>query len=246
VEPHYEKGLAMSTNAFPWIVLAFLWSGIGAFAQEVPADLISYPELIVHNATVVTMDDRDTVAEAVAIRDGRFLAVGTSASVLRLAGPKTQVIDAKQQTVLPGFVNTHIHPNRQVLRTYFEEFPPDVQQLLRSSGRVRTSRDKQDALAQIANAARSEKGPWVRVSGERTDLVLHDLRLADLDKVVPDRPLLISLSGWWGIINTKALEELKKRYPDPPGLVTMAPDAAAVPSHAARSRSAPSCRRRCR
>jgi predicted amidohydrolase YtcJ len=228
----------MSTNAFSWIVLAFLCSGTGAFAQGVPAELISYPELIVHNATVITMDARDTVAEAVAIRDGRFLAVGTSASVLRLAGPKTQVIDAKQQTILPGLINTHIHPNRQVLRTYFEEFPPDVQQLLRSSGRIRTSRDKQDALAQIANAARSEKGPWVRVSGERTDLVLHDLRLADLDKVVPDRPLLISLSGWWGIINTKALEELKKRYPDPPGLVTMAPDAAAVPSHAARSRSA--------
>lgn len=228
----------MSTKAFSWIVLAFLWSGTGAFAQQVPAELVSYPELIVHNAAVITMDGADTVAEAVAIRDGRFLAVGTNASVLRLAGPKTQVIDAKQQTVLPGLVNTHIHPNRQVLRTYFEEFPPDVQNILRSSGRIRASRDKQDALAQIANAARSEKGPWVRVSGERTDLVLHDLRLADLDAVVPDRPLLISLSGWWGIINTKALEELKKRYPDPPGLVTMAPDAAAVPSHAARSRSA--------
>jgi predicted amidohydrolase YtcJ len=50
---------------------------------------------------------------------------------------------------------------------------------------------------------------------------------------VPDKPLLITLSGWWGIINTKALEELKKRYPEPTGLVRMAPDEAAVPSHAA-------------
>jgi predicted amidohydrolase YtcJ len=219
------------------VILGVLWSTAAAFAQQIPSELVSYPELIVHNARVVTMDERDTVAQAVAIRDGKFLSVGANDAIMRLAGPRTQVIDAKGQTVLPGLVNTHIHPNRQVLRTYFDEFPPDVQNILRSSGRIRESRDKQDALAQIANAARSEKGPWVRVSGERTDLVLHDLRLADLDKVVPDRPLLISLSGWWGIINSKALAELEKRYPNPPGLVTMAPDAAARPSHAARARS---------
>ena len=191
-----------------------------------------------HNATVVTMDAKDTVAQAVAIRDGRILAVGTNAAVLRLAGPATRSVDAKGQTVFPGFVNTHIHPNRSVMSVYFDQFPDDVKNMLRSSGRITKPRDKADALAQLANAARNEKGPWVKVGGSRTDLVLHDLRIADLDKAVPDKPLLITLSGWWGIINSKALVELKKRYPDPTGLVTMAPDAAAVPSHAAKAAAA--------
>ena len=222
------------------------WITIGAFslstfsattsAQQVPPELINYPELIVHNATVLTLDGTDTVAQAVAVRDGKFLAVGTNESILRLAGPDTRQIDAKGQTVLPGIVNTHIHPNRQALRVYFDEFPEEVQNILRSSGRIREPRDKADAIAQIENAARNEKGPWVKLSGSRTDLVLHDLRIADLDGAVPDRPLLISLSGWWGIINSKALAELRERYPNPPGLVTMAPEDAAVPDHAAAAR----------
>ena len=107
--------------------------------------------------------------------------------------------------------------------------------MLRASGRLTKPRDKADALAQIANAARAEKGAWVKIGGQRTDLVLHELRIADLDAAVPDKPLLITLSGWWGIINSKALAELKKRYPEPTGLVTMAPDDAAVPKHAAKT-----------
>lgn len=226
----------MHKTILRWVILGVFGFSATAAAQQVPAELVTYPELIVHNATVLTLDGKDTVAEAVAVRDGRFLAVGSNASVLRLAGPNTRKIDAKGQTVLPGIINTHIHPNRQALRVYFDEFPPEVQNLLRSSGRVTKPRDKQDALAQISNAARSEKGPWVKISGSRTDLVLHDLRLADLDAAVPDKPLLISLSGWWGLINSKALAELKKRYPEPTGLVTMAPEDAAVPSHAAAAR----------
>ncbi len=229
----------MHNKMFSWVTLAvFVFSSFNttAFAQQVPAELISYPELIVHNANVLTLDAKDTVAQAVAIRDGKFLAVGTNAAMLRLAGPNTRKLDVKGQTVMPGIVNTHIHPNRQVLNVYFDEFPADVQNMLRPSGRVQKPRDKADALAQIANAARSEKGKWVKIGGSRTDLVLHEVRIADLDSVVPDKPLLITLSGWWGIINTKALEELKKRYPEPTGLVTMAPDDAAVPKHAASSR----------
>ena len=222
------------------------WVTVGAFgfstlsptiiAQQVPPELIKYPELIVHNGTVLTLDAKDTVAQAVAIRDGKFLSVGTNDAVLKLAGPNTRRIDAKGQTIMPGIVNTHIHPNRQTLNVYFDQFPEEVQNELRSSGRVTKPRDKADALAQISNAARSEKGKWVKVSGQRTDLVLHELRIADLDAAVPDKPLLITLSGWWGIINTKALTELKRRYPEVTGLVTMAPDDAAVPDHAAASR----------
>lgn len=228
----------MHKKILSWIsIAAFSFNSLGTtvLAQQVPPELIMYPELIVHNANVLTLDAKDTVAQAVAIREGKFLAVGTNAAIMRLAGPKTQKIDAKGQTVMPGIVNTHIHPNRSVMSVYFEQFPEDVQVMLRASGRLTKPRDKADALAQIANAARAEKGKWVKIGGQRTDLVLHELRIADLDQAVPDKPLLITLSGWWGIINTKALEELKKRYPEPTGLVTTAPDDAAVPKHASKT-----------
>ena len=208
----------MHKKILSWITIGvFSFSSLGTtvIAQQVPPELITYPELIVHNANVLTLDAKDTVAQAVAIRDGKFLAVGTNAAIMRLAGPKTQKIDAKGQTVMPGIVNTHIHPNRSVMSQYFEQFPPEVQTMLRASGRLTKPRDKADALAQIANAARAEKGAWVKIGGQRTDLVLHELRIADLDQAVPDKPLLITLSGWWGIINSKALAELKKRYPEP-------------------------------
>ena len=229
----------MHKKILTWVIVAafgFNSFGTTAIAQQVPQELVKYPELIVHNATVLTLDAKNTVAQAVAVRDGKFLAVGTNAAIMRLAGPNTTRIDAKGQTVMPGIVNTHIHPNRSVMSQYFEEFPPEIQTMLRASGRLTKPRDKADALAQISNAARNEKGAWVRLGGQRTDLVLHELRIDDLDKAVPDKPLLITLSGWWGIINSKALAELKKRYPEPTGLVTMAPDDAAVPKHAASAR----------
>ncbi len=200
------------------VALALCWFTIGAFAQ-VPAELIQYPELILHNATVLTVDDQDTVAQAVAVRDGTFLAVGSNAEVLRLAGPETRKIDLEGQTVIPGIINTHIHPNKDSVPAYFKEVPPDVQQMLRASGRIQDPRDKADVLAQIQEIARRETGPWVKITAERVDYGNHELRIHELDEVVPDRPLFIILSGWWGIINSRALEELQKAYPEPAGLI---------------------------
>src|SRR4051794_27450573 len=73
-------------------------------AADAPADLI------VHHAKVVTLDAKSTVAEAVAIKDGRILAVGDDKSILKLRGDKTKVIDAGGRTVLPGLYDSHVHP----------------------------------------------------------------------------------------------------------------------------------------
>ena len=116
----------MHKKILSWITIAaFSFSSFGTtvLAQQVPPELITYPELIVHNANVLTLDAKDTVAQAVAIRDGKFLAVGTNAAIMRLAGPKTQKIDAKGQTVMPGIVNTHIHPNRSVMSQVLRAVP---------------------------------------------------------------------------------------------------------------------------
>lgn len=84
-------------------VIVLVAHGPGPKAQQQPADLI------VVNAKVLTVDARNSRAEAVAIRGGRFTAVGTSADIRKLAGPRTRVIDAGGRTVVPGFIESHVH-----------------------------------------------------------------------------------------------------------------------------------------
>jgi predicted amidohydrolase YtcJ len=69
----------------------------------------SYRHLVVVNAKVLTVDPNNTQAEAVAIRGNTFAAVGTTAAIRKMAGPETRVIDAGGRTVVPGFIESHVH-----------------------------------------------------------------------------------------------------------------------------------------
>jgi predicted amidohydrolase YtcJ len=66
-------------------------------------------DMIITNGAVLTMDPEGSKAEAVGISGGRIVAVGSIDEVSRLAGPATQVIDARGATVLPGFIESHMH-----------------------------------------------------------------------------------------------------------------------------------------
>src|SRR5262249_17358959 len=68
------------------------------------------PDLILHNANIVTVDAAQPRAQAVAIANGRFLPVGSNAEVLNLASAKVRRIDVAGKTVLPGFNDAHCHP----------------------------------------------------------------------------------------------------------------------------------------
>ena len=69
------------------------------------------PDLVVVNGNVLTQDDAGPRAEAFAIKDERFVAVGSDADVRNLAGPDTPVIDAAGATIVPGFIDAHSHPS---------------------------------------------------------------------------------------------------------------------------------------
>ena len=66
-------------------------------------------ETVIQNANVITMDPRRPRAQAVAMGHGRFLAVGDNDDVAGLIGPDTKVMDLGHSTVLPGFIDAHIH-----------------------------------------------------------------------------------------------------------------------------------------
>src|SRR5687768_18533085 len=79
---------------------------VAAQVQPVPPELLAYPNLVIVNGKVLTVDPQFTVAEAVAVRDGKILAVGTNDQIKRLIGPATRVVDAGGRSVVPGFVDS--------------------------------------------------------------------------------------------------------------------------------------------
>src|SRR5215468_5199586 len=66
-------------------------------------------ELIVRNGLVSTLDSANPQASAVAVRGGRFVAVGDDERVMRLAGPSTRIVDANKRRVIPGLIDSHMH-----------------------------------------------------------------------------------------------------------------------------------------
>src|SRR5258708_37746669 len=102
--------------------------------QPRPADLI------LHRGLFTTLARSQPTATAVAIRDGRFVAVGTDSEVMALAGPKTKVVDLKGRRVLPGLIDNHLHIIRGGLHLNIEarlggrRGPPDAMDMLKRPG----------------------------------------------------------------------------------------------------------------
>src|ERR1700733_14416445 len=72
-------------------------------------------DTVLVNGKIVTLDDRSPIGEALAIRDGRIAALGTTAEIRKLADAKSRVIDLKGRTVIPGLIDSHMHAIRAAL-----------------------------------------------------------------------------------------------------------------------------------
>ncbi len=70
---------------------------------------VSPPDLVFSNGKIVTVDERFTIAQAVAVKGDRIVAVGTNQEIARLAGPNTRTIDLRGRTVIPGLIDNHMH-----------------------------------------------------------------------------------------------------------------------------------------
>ena len=88
------------------------WPFLVALCLVGPAALVSAaaPDLILHSGKVAIVDEEFSVAEALAIEDGRIAAVGSNTAVRALAGPRTRSVDLQGKTVLPGLIDSHTHP----------------------------------------------------------------------------------------------------------------------------------------
>lgn len=164
-------------------------------APPVSAQQTAGADMIIRNAKIVTVDSGFSIAQAAAIKDGRFVAVGSDAAIMRNAGPSTRIVDMGGKTVLPGFNDTHVH----LTSGKNLELQVDLTN-------IHSIKQIQDAIA--ARVARSKKGEWITGTRGWWEYELSDGRLPtrfDLDKVAPDNPVAIP-GPHYTIANSLALK----------------------------------------
>ncbi|HTS71056.1 MAG TPA: amidohydrolase [Terriglobia bacterium] len=166
------------------------------------------PDLIVHHAKIVTVDANFQIAEAMAIRGNRIVAVGSNDAVLALAGPETKRIDLQGKTVLPGLIDSHLH----AVDSAMYEFDHPVPDMGTIADVLHYLRDR---------AAQLQPGQWVTLS----QVFITRLReqryptRKELDEVAPRNPVAFS-TGPDAVLNTLALKAngIDKDYKVPEGV----------------------------
>lgn len=102
-----------------WLTVLIVLACPNVFAQnasDLPPEVLRYADTVYVNAHILTLDNHEmiadpgTIAEAMAVRDEVIIALGTDDEMRRMAGPDTKIVDLKGKTVLPGFVESHVHP----------------------------------------------------------------------------------------------------------------------------------------
>ena len=200
--------------------------GVGASSLSLSSaafgttDAADHASVIFRNGKVYTLDARKPWAQAVAVKNDKIAAVGSDADALALAGPGTKVIDLAGRMLMPGFVESHIHPFLGAFMTA----GVDLQ--------VPTAKD---AIAAIAAFAKTHPTGTIRGFGWRVDMFPPEGPTRDmLDAVITDRPaffLAIDAHSLWA--NSKALETAKidAHTPDPvPGFSYYVRDSSGRPT----------------
>src|SRR6266446_2511189 len=167
-------------------------------------------DLILHRGLFTTLARAHPTATAVAIRDGRFLAVGADKEVMALAGPKTKVVDLRGRRVLPGLIDNHLHIIRGGLNFNME---------LRWDG-VRSLADAMNMLKR--QVAITPPPQWVRVVGGFSEHQFTERRLPTIDElnaIAPDTPVFILHLYDRALLNGAALRAVgyNRDTPEPPG-----------------------------
>lgn len=179
---------------------------IGLLCAESSAQTV--PDLILHNGEIVTVDSNFSIQQAIAIADDRIVAVGTDAELLQLRGPETGVVDLAGKTVLPGLIDSHVHPTGAA--TFEFDHPvPEMETI-------------SDVLNYVASRARVlDEGQWIRIS-QVFITRLRDQRFPtrqELDMVAPNHPVYFR-TGPDAALNSVALKlnGIDKDYQVPEGV----------------------------
>ncbi len=163
-----------------------------AFAQA--------PDIILVNGKVVTADERGTIHQGLAVRDGRIVALDSTAKIRALAGKQTRVVDLAGRTVIPGLIDSHMHAIRAAL-----SYSTEVHWFGASS--------VGEALGRVRDAAKAAKpGAWLIVAGGWTEEQFKERRRptqAELAAAAPDNPVYVQWMYGWAMLTPLAYKALE-------------------------------------
>jgi predicted amidohydrolase YtcJ len=171
------------------------------------------PDMVVLNATVHTMDSQHPRVEAFAIKDGRFAAVGSTERIEGMAGRRTERFDAQGMTIVPGFIDTHLHPAGTTL----------VYEVLVGNPYTIEFVSIQSIIDKLKAKAATLPADWWVEGYFHDDTKLTDGRQVtrqDLDQVSTEHPVVVRhRGGHVGFYNSRAFElaGITKDTPDPFG-----------------------------
>ncbi len=159
-------------------------------------------DLIVHNGKIASVDDKFTIHAAMAVEGGKITALGSDAEVLKAKGEKTRVIDLAGKLVLPGLIDSHVHPGMASMHEFERPIPE-----------METIQDVLDFIAARAKAAK--EGEWIQLS----QIFITRLReqryptKAELDRAAPKNPVVFA-TGPDASVNSLALSlsGIDKKY----------------------------------
>ncbi|VEF49545.1 amidohydrolase 3 [Bacillus freudenreichii] len=198
------------------VILSIVVTMCMGFSGTLPKKLDPLaPDSIYLNGTIVTMDDDNTNAEAVAVKDGKIIAVGSNKDIRKLAGKSTKTIDLKNKVMLPGLIDAHSHfPSPGLVGTVYANLnSPPV-------GSIEKIQDIINVL--VVHSEYTEEGEWILGRGYDQTLIeerRHPTK-EDLDQVSADNPIFIThTSGHLAAANSAALKlaGITKDTPDPAG-----------------------------
>lgn len=184
---------------------AIFWaSGLATPAQN-PADQPGGP-IVLYNGKIITVDPRDSIAQAIGIQGTKIVAVGTNANVQAKLGKNARLIDLHRRTVTPGLIDTHFH---------FQEVDAMNEIDLSETKSIQEALDKIREKVQAANP-----GEWIRGGGWDEGKLAERrwIYAADIDKVAPNNPVwLTQTMGHYGVANSYALNsaDINPKTPDP-------------------------------
>jgi hypothetical protein len=190
--------------------------------SSLPSEILRYADAVYVNATIMTLDDHEmnsnpgTIVQAMAIRDEVIIGLGSEAEIMRMAGPNTKVVDLQGKMVIPGIVESHVHPMGAALDIAREKFN------LRSTPEgyalsMDVAANSDETMAKVARAmelllsnVQPEPEEWINISlvhnpelgfaspADVSTLMsaprLSDVSISrsDISEIVPDYPFVLS------------------------------------------------------
>jgi predicted amidohydrolase YtcJ len=195
-----------------WIAAMVMVVGISVGLGQQTADTVLY------NGKILTVDSNFSTAQAMAVRGNRISAVGNNDEVLGLAGPNTLRIDLEGKTVVPGFINTHVH--LESVGAYARELGNSKTR--RYPLNVRGMKNKDEVLQQIRDviaAFKFEPGEWIffapNWTASQAKIIFDDLNAKELDKAAPNNPIVVRTGMTQqniNLVNGVAIEKLWEKY----------------------------------